>query len=352
MDMPTKETTYYPALDRLKAVCRDLPRTRMMATARLDALVILALEIEKLLVDPTVAEHPFPIAAAHIERAAEQIAAWASVGFADGGEEIPDDPYNDLMEEMHRDLFQLLWTQFNADEYKERISRYEKRLQDNDLSNGFLDGMRCLDMGCGHGNFGHALLAGGAGHVVGIDVGMGSLRYAKSARDRLGVGPDRFSLVLANVKKAPYPDESFDLVLQNGVFHHVDDEDAAYREMARLTKPGGWAWVYNEGEGSIGRDVFAACVEIVADIPAHLVVQHFKHIGLNTGKRYHLSDGFNAIYRPATWESLTDKLRKLGYVEFIRLKGSYPTDYDITNDHRFSAEKFGEGDLRILAKKG
>lgn len=34
------------------------------------------------------------------------------------------------------------------------------------------------------------------------------------------------------------------------------------------------------------------------------------------------------------------------------LKGSFPTDYDVDPAHPFSAEKFGEGDLRILARKG
>lgn len=348
----TKQDTYLPGLARLAALCETLPRTRMMAIARLDALVMLCLEIERLILDRSLDRHPFPLVADCVDRALHRLETWRSIGHVDGREPLPEDPYRDIPEEMHRELFQMLWTEFTDAEYRERIDRFGTRLADNGLADGFLANMDCLDLGCGHANFDHALLAAGARRVIGVDVGLASLVYARAARVRLGVPADRLDFCIANVKRTPFADAHFDFVLQNGVFHHLDDEDSAYRELARVLKPGGWAWIYNEGEGSIGRDVFAACVPMLADIPARLVLDHFRHIGIETGKRYHLSDGLNAIYRPDSRDGLIRRLRSYGFVEFRMLKGSFPTDYDVDPAHPFSAEKFGEGDLRILARKG
>jgi hypothetical protein len=57
------------------------------------------------------------------------------------------------------------------------------------------------------------------------------------------------------------------------------------------------------------------------------------------------------VYRHTTWEALTARLSKLGFGEFRRLVGGFPTDFDhdaIASD-RYGAAKFGSGDLRLLA---
>jgi ubiquinone/menaquinone biosynthesis C-methylase UbiE len=38
----------------------------------------------------------------------------------------------------------------------------------------------------------------------------------------------------------PWPDATFDLIVSEQLFEHVDDLDRAVAELARVTKPGGW----------------------------------------------------------------------------------------------------------------
>jgi 2-polyprenyl-3-methyl-5-hydroxy-6-metoxy-1,4-benzoquinol methylase len=346
------EKTYLARLEALKALAAELPRTRFMALARIEALIRMNMGWERWQLDRDLPDHPFALAHALVERAIGDLEQSRAIAFCDGGLPLDADPREQTMEEEHHDLFQALWTQFDADQYRERIARYDDRLRFNGLESGVFDGARIVDMGCGHGNFDHALLNAGAAEVVGVDYGEDSIRYAAAARDRLGVSEDRLRFVHATVYDVPEPDGSFDAAVQNGVFHHLDDEDRAYREMHRLLKPGGVAWVYTEGSGSIARDFFHVSVQILADVPAGLVQAHLAHLGFSINKRYHLGDGLKAVYRATTLADFTARLEAIGFTMERRLIGGFDTDLDIIDGDPYAAEKFGEGDIRLLIRKG
>jgi 2-polyprenyl-3-methyl-5-hydroxy-6-metoxy-1,4-benzoquinol methylase len=345
------DKTYLATLQDLKARAAELPRTRFMALARIEALLRMNMVWESLQLNPTLPDHPFALTQRLVDRAVEDLETARAIAFCDGDLPLDDDPRDQTMEEEHQDLFQNLWTQFDADQYRERIARYDDRLRFNALDTGVFEGARLVDMGCGHGNFGHAFLNAGAAEIVGVDYGADSVRYAVAARDRLGVPESRYRFIHATVYDVPEPSESFDAACQNGVFHHLDDEDRAYREMHRLLKPGGLAWIYTEGEGSIARDLFHVSVQILADVPAALVREHLAHLGFSINKRYHLGDGLKAVYRATSWDEITVRLAAIGFGDFKRLIGGFDTDLDITDADPYAAEKFGEGDIRILARK-
>lgn len=345
------EKTYLRRLEELKRLAESLPRTRFMALARIEALIRMNMGWERLQLDKALPEHPFVLTEALVNRAIEDLEAARNIAFCDAGLPLESDPRERPMEEEHRDLFQSLWVQFDADQYLERIARYDDRLRFNSLDRGFFDGMRVVDMGCGHGNFAHAILNAGAREVVGIDYGEDSIRYANAARDELGVPEEKLKFFQSTVYDVPEEAGSFDAAIQNGVFHHTDDEDRAYREMHRLLKPGGVAWIYTEGEGSIARDLFHVSVQILADVPVDLVQAHLKHLGFTINKRYHLGDGLKAVYRATSWKNLTDRLTAIGFGNYRRLIGGFDTDLDITDEDPYAAEKFGEADIRLLATK-
>ncbi len=345
------EKTYLPRLQELKRLATDLPRTRFMALSRIEALIRMNMGWEALQYDTALAEHPFLLTHRLVDRAIEDLEAARKIAFCDGGLSLDHDPREQSMEEEHQDLFQSLWTQFDANQYRERITRYDDRLRFNGLESGTFEGMRVVDMGCGHGNFDHAILNAGAAEVVGVDYGENSIRYAEAARDRLGVPESRLRFILSTVYDVPEASGSFDAAVQNGVFHHLDDEYRAYREMHRLLKLGGIAWVYTEGEGSIARDLFHVSVQILADVPARLVQEHLAHLGFSINKRYHLGDGLKAVYRATSWADMTGRLESIGFGDFRRLIGGFDTDLDITDADPYAAEKYGEGDIRLLATK-
>ena len=341
------------SLKDLKTYADGLPNTRMLATAKVTAMVALNMRWERLMVDRELPESPLPQVAQLIADARSQLQAWAEAAFIEGDSPADLDGPADQMEERHHDLFQDLWMNFDESDYEDRIARYVHRLRINDLSGDFLAGRRCIDFGCGHGNFLHALIREGADSGVGIDYGEGSIRYAIAARDRLGVPERQLSFRVESVYEVEEPDESFDLALQNGVFHHLDDEDRAYREAHRVLRPGGWLWVYTDGQGAVSHELWDASVHILRGVPHGFILSVLDSLGVEVNKRYHLGDGLNAVYRHTTWEELTARMERLGFGEFRRLIGGFPTDFDhdVIEQDPYGVEKFGSGDLRLLAQK-
>ncbi|MBN1781538.1 methyltransferase domain-containing protein [bacterium] len=48
-----------------------------------------------------------------------------------------------------------------------------------------------------------------------------------------------YKLTSYNGKRLPYPDNAFDVVISNSVLEHVDDLENGFRELSRVTRPGG-----------------------------------------------------------------------------------------------------------------
>jgi SAM-dependent methyltransferase len=99
-----------------------------------------------------------------------------------------------------------------------------------DLERSFFDGKRMLDVGCGPA---------------------GSLEWAEGALERVGADPlaDRYrtldteahamTYVTAASEDLPFEDGCFDVVSMLNALDHVDDPQAAIRELERVTAPGG-----------------------------------------------------------------------------------------------------------------
>jgi len=91
-----------------------------------------------------------------------------------------------------------------------------------------------LDVGCGDGRI-PSLYA--APQVVCVD----SSQAAVDAARRRGLDAR-----LGDVRTLPFPDASFDAVTCNHMLYHVDDQDRAVAELARVVRPGGrFAGIYN-----------------------------------------------------------------------------------------------------------
>jgi len=100
-------------------------------------------------------------------------------------------------------------------------------------------GEKVLDIGSGGGM--DAVIAaravGDTGEVVGVDMTPEMLDRAANMADESGVTNIEFRLGLA--ESLPIPDGWADLVISNGVLNLVPDKVAAYREIARVLRPGG-----------------------------------------------------------------------------------------------------------------
>ncbi|MDX2592344.1 MULTISPECIES: class I SAM-dependent methyltransferase [Streptomyces] len=102
--------------------------------------------------------------------------------------------------------------------------------------------MRILDIGCGPGTI-TADLAERVpdGHVTGVDHAPGILRRAQETA--AGRGLANVDFAVADVHRLDYPDDTFCVVHAHQVLQHVGDPVQALREMARVTRPGGFVAV-------------------------------------------------------------------------------------------------------------
>ena len=100
-------------------------------------------------------------------------------------------------------------------------------------------GERVLDLGSGAGtdSLVAAQMVGAEGRVRGIDMTPEMLAKARSAAALMGSGNVDF--VEGEIEGLPFSDESFDVVISNGVVDLVPDKDAVFDEIYRVLAPGG-----------------------------------------------------------------------------------------------------------------
>jgi SAM-dependent methyltransferase len=98
---------------------------------------------------------------------------------------------------------------------------------------------RVLDLGAGSGAMARELCrrarrSGAEVRVVAVDSHPVTCRLARDA-----VGPDRRVLVVrADATRLPFADGAFDLAHASLVLHHLDEPEAALREMRRVSREG------------------------------------------------------------------------------------------------------------------
>lgn len=106
-------------------------------------------------------------------------------------------------------------------------------------------GMKVLDAGCGTGNF-SLKLAGRGARVTGIDLSteMMAVAQEKARRNRLDI-----EFLEMNIYNMTFPDNYFDGVFSMAVFETLTEYKAAFKELMRVLKPGGYLMI-----GTIRKD--------------------------------------------------------------------------------------------------
>lgn len=100
-------------------------------------------------------------------------------------------------------------------------------------------GDKVLDLGSGSGmdSFLAALKVGKTGSVVGLDMTDEQLQKAGRLRDQYGF--DHVSFHKGYLEKLPFEDNSFDVVISNGVINLCPEKTKVFKEIGRVLKPGG-----------------------------------------------------------------------------------------------------------------
>ncbi len=103
-----------------------------------------------------------------------------------------------------------------------------------------------LDYGCGDGDSSLELIRMGASKVVGIDISDVSVENAKKEASKEGVA-GRAQFYVMDAENMEFDDNTFDLIYESGVLHHLDLQKA-YVELSRVLRGDG-AIICNEALG-------------------------------------------------------------------------------------------------------
>jgi len=100
-------------------------------------------------------------------------------------------------------------------------------------------GERVLDLGSGAGtdSLVAAQMVGESGRVTGIDMTPQMLAKARAAAVEMRI--EHVEFVEGEAEQLPFPDDSFDVVISNGVIDLIPDKEAVFTQLFRVLAPGG-----------------------------------------------------------------------------------------------------------------
>ncbi len=103
---------------------------------------------------------------------------------------------------------------------------------------------RILDVGTGPGHLPFEIAKRSENlKVVGVDISPEMIRIAE--REAAGTAfSDRVSFQVANASKLPFENNSFELAVSTLSFHHWLEPEKGLKEICRVFKDGGEAWIY------------------------------------------------------------------------------------------------------------
>jgi SAM-dependent methyltransferase len=101
------------------------------------------------------------------------------------------------------------------------------------------EGEHVLDVGCGAGvdTILAAMMVGPNGSAVGVD--MVSEMIARAESNLKMTSMKNMSFQTTNSENLPFPDDTFDVVISNGVINLIPDKEGALAEIIRVLKPRG-----------------------------------------------------------------------------------------------------------------
>lgn len=128
--------------------------------------------------------------------------------------------------------------------YKDLAANYRSNCMDEFI--GDLQNKKILDLGCGTGKATLNALRAGA-YVTAIDISPKSIErlLAKAKKEHID---SRLNALVMDAHHLAFEDASFDIIMGNGVLHHLVDLNLALHEIRRTLKTSGYA-VFTEPLG-------------------------------------------------------------------------------------------------------
>lgn len=193
-------------------------------------------------------------------------------------------------------------------------------------------GKKCLDGGCGHGTFSYQLLKNGASEVYGVDL-------HRTLKKKVFDNYQNMHFVQASLLNLSFLDNTFDLIVSNGVLQHTVDALKCFKEYVRVVKPGGKVMLGVYGKHGFFPYILSFCRIFTVKIPiipksfAKKIIDIFK---LNPMLRYQLLDYLYVpcLNRYSPRQIINDFFLANGLKNPVRIFGLTPTEARKFRDHQ------------------
>src|SRR3989344_4720388 len=219
---------YIQKLEELKQECNKIPDTIMGMNIKINSLITLNMRYELIQLNRNLKNHPYTLTKDIIQDSINEIKAKKETLFIEDDNKVFVQK-KIKKEEKHKKLWNELWNKYHLNSYINKTERYEYRIKINNL-NELIKDKKVLDIGCGQGTFTVAMMKAGAREVTGIDFSEDSIEFADNISKKLNLDKDKIKYITSSVYELPFEDETFDFIIQNGVFHHLENIDKALKE--------------------------------------------------------------------------------------------------------------------------
>jgi ubiquinone/menaquinone biosynthesis C-methylase UbiE len=138
-----------------------------------------------------------------------------------------------------------------AERHRKIVEGFGREYAEKLVSRGFRGG-KIIDVGCGFGAMNIVLAYRFVdSEIVGIDLSDPLLRLANQSAQAANLG-DRVRFEKADVHQIPYPNDSFDVVINTNMVHLVDDAVQMLNEIERILVPDGRLFIADVRRSWIG----------------------------------------------------------------------------------------------------
>jgi ubiquinone/menaquinone biosynthesis C-methylase UbiE len=142
-----------------------------------------------------------------------------------------------------------------------------------DLAEGLPPGARLLDVGTGPGHLlAYLALKRPELRLFGLDLSFAMIRRARAGAAGPSLAPLEF--LVANAQALPFPEGIFDWALASFSLHNWGEPERGVRDLTRVLKPGGRAWIYEMNREASAFDLRAFARE--EQVPFPLLYLGFK----------------------------------------------------------------------------
>jgi ubiquinone/menaquinone biosynthesis C-methylase UbiE len=209
-----------------------------------------------------------------------------------------------------------------------------------------------LDAGCGAGKFTQAIASFGARKVIGIDIGVGNIAFARAQAEKVAHGK-ALSYSVSSILDIPLQAASVDFVWCNSVAHLTGNQAQALREIGRVLKPGGQLFYYVNGRFGLFEILQKMLVRVMQGVPTPFVQHFLQCLGVGAGRISWVVACIFAPYEFLPQSEVEEMLRAAGFADLRLLKRGIDIDYSekIARGEPYADLKYGEGQLRYLARR-